>query len=280
MIPSRHTRALSPPLFAAAMVLALPSAGCDDGPPPPLCDGSNGLRLHAYIAPAFGREAAGSAVEIENGSYSLVVDEACRYYVTAPPVEGVNARDGELRTGILAPGVAQQLAAALPRGQVASLGDCGGVAPSDASPLVFADATSHAVCAGAFGARFRGAWDAVVRVWPGLWDQGEAMTGAVRVAASPVAGGPTDVVYPWPLEQPLAAFVLGESDFYRAGVSRLVSAPLDAAAMRDLRARHDRGELGWNPPGAGIFASDGETGAFVYLRDALPHENENGLLPF
>jgi hypothetical protein len=280
MIPSRRARTRGTSLLAAAVLLVVSSSGCDDGPPPQLCDGSNGLRLHAYSAPAIGRTAAGSAVEIENGSYTLVVDEGCRYYVTAPPVDGVNARFGELRTGILDPAVAQQLAAALPRGQLASLGDCGGVPLSDSSPLVVADLTSHAACAGTFGTRFRGAWGAVVQVWPGLWDRGEAMTGAVRVAASPAAGGPTDVVYPWPLEQPLAPFVLGESDLNRAGVSRLVPTPADAAAMRDLRARHDRGELGWNPPGSGIFTSDGETGAFVYLRDALPHENENGLLPF
>jgi hypothetical protein len=95
------------------------------------------------------------------------------------------------------------------------------------------------------------------------------------------------MTYPWPLAQPLQPLLIPEDVAPAAyagnasGVSHLISEAGGAAMLRSIREQWlvDRKAT----PGfyiGGLRMTDGNTTATVFLRDALPYEDEHGLLPF
>lgn len=259
------------------------TAPSEEGPPSRLCDGKQELKLFVLILPQDGYR--GSMVRIENGYPSLAIDGTCSYWMN-PWHADPSARDRPWRTGTLSAEEQLIFEEALPLDHLERLQDC--VIPAgtfDAPTRAIYSRTSSTGCAGV-GSLFDAAWDLVASRAEGLWAAGVPMQGAVHVSAveSGILPGIREP-YLWPLERPLAELLLDETDeatteAFQLGVSTLIPQP-DADLLRALNAQYlaEREET----PGLfadGMQADDGTTIAVVYLRDALPYEDESGLLSF
>ena len=180
----------------------------------------------------------------------------------------------------------------MPLDDIGALADCGSGGIPDASTLVIRTETATATCGGipvssAAGARFLAAWTVVQTIASKLWESGTPMDGALHVSAvGPTSLPPTPTspaAYAWPSAQPLSAFVLDSRDLSKNGVSRLVEDP-DAArqlrAMRDQYLADRAARPGLYSNWDGLIAADQSTTAIVYMRDAIPYEDAQGLLKF
>jgi len=108
----------------------------------------------------------------------------------------------------------------------------------------------------------------------------------IRVEAVSVNGGDDSKSYVWPSGMPLAALTLpdgGAADLPSAsGVSTLVTDLERARALRALRAQY----IAERTASPGLFydgqkmMDENDTSALVYMRDQLPYEDSDGLLPF
>ena len=131
------------------------------------------------------------------------------------------------------------------------------------------------------------AWMTVQTIASKLWENGTPMDGALHVSAvgrhlfrpRPRRRLPTL----GPLRCPSVAFVLDSGDLSKDGVSRLVEDP-DAArqlrAMRDQYLADRTARPGLYSNWDGLIAADQSTTAIVYMRDAIPYEDAQGLLKF
>jgi hypothetical protein len=144
-----------------------------------------------------------------------------------------------------------------------------------------------ATCPGTTGARFDAAWATLQTMAARLWEAGTPVEGALHVSAiGPVSPPPTltsPPAFAWPLAQPLGPFILDSADWSRKGVSRLVDDPALATQLRTMRDRYltDRAaQPGLYTSWDGLFATDQSTTALVYMRDAIPYEDLQGLLTF
>lgn len=253
-----------------------------------LCDGIPALRLRVYGAANPERELRGSMVRTENGFPSFAVDGLCNYYLNGGWGQGADEtldRDQGWRSGVLPSDLRAQLEVAMQRSSLATLQAC---LPTDG----LFDATAWVLSVpGGSAACLRpgpGFTDLVSRVQTlavSLWPNAHPLAGGIRVSAV-ATGDDLSSPYPWPLAQPLGDFMLPENvplNLYKGfsvGVSTLVSDEESARHFRQLREQYLADRTA-NPFlfFDGQVMSDGRTKANVYMRDALPYEDENGLWP-
>lgn len=250
-----------------------------------ICDGRAVPRVRAFTAPQNSRELRGSVVRVENGFASFMMDGTCTYWVGGG-WDGTDrfGRDRGWRTGEIDGALARTLDALIPVDAPTTLDDCappsGGAA--DYGVAVIWTEQGAASCPTS-GPRFTAAWNAIASRAVDLWTSGAALDGAVHLSAVNGSGAPVPIVT-WTLSTPLASFLLdpgvqGQGEF-ASGVSHLVTDAGAASALRDLRDQYIAHSTA--VPGDtfdGLQVSDGKTVAYVYQRDALPYEDDKGLLP-
>lgn len=263
---------------------ASPNAGVEAGTHA-ICDGSPSLRLRLYHYSNPTANLRGSAVRIENGIPSFGLDGQCTYYINGGWVNGALDADLGWRYGTLPQEVLDALDAGLDLSHLEGLQDCGSSeALFDVAPWILASAQSKAACVSP-GPRLSKAVALIESRALALWAGGQQMGGGIRLSA--VSASDPSPIYPWPLAAPLSDFMTGSNDAsneygeFAVGVSHLVSGGADARLLRGLREQYlvDRTAA----PGRftdGQLMSDGKTKAFVYMRDALPYEDDRGLWPF
>lgn len=246
-----------------------------------ICDGASELKLRVFVEPQNGRELRGSVVRVENGYPSLMVDGSCAYWIGGGWIEDSLGRDLDWRRGQLDTSLEQALERAIPISRLADLGDCQSSAGIfDKSARSFRGVTSMASCIQG-GPRFEAAWSFIQAHAADLWNQAVPLDQGLRVEAV-ISGGDDSKTYPWPVSEALSAFVLPDGNGINAsGVSRLIADVAAAQQLRQLREQYfsDRRAA----PGLfydGQKMGDQNTTALVYMRDQLPYEDSQGLLPF
>ena len=260
-------------------------AGCTGGDWPELCSGGDAIVLGIRVQPPASRVTSGQQVMFDNGSPFLFVDGQCRYWV-APR----NDRWADTRTGTLSVEDASALASEVGWHDWDSLP--GGIVPGeaifDADTIVLQTPTNRVECfAGCFGSELptsvRRATENMGSWIDQLWASGVPLDGGVwMIAVSREDGMNIGPATAWPLDwdiadvavDGLAAAGLGYGD------GHYVSPDLGADALRVARARHRAGLEGedfWY--GQLPFVDAMEQRYVVYMRDALPLEGPQGIVP-
>ena len=156
-----------------------------------------------------------------------------------------------------------------------------GIPVADGGLLVFDDA-SHAVactaaCEGSdVPTEVKEMSAAFPEVAAELWSTGVAATSAIRATAFVTEPRPDASYVEWPLARPIADFVRPDQS---GGLGQSVLEDnVDAVrALKDLRASFLRGEHGYFNY-VMLITSNGENYE-MYLRDTLPFEDANGIVP-
>jgi hypothetical protein len=249
----------------------------------PLCDGMPHLRVAAAFVGG-GTIARGSRVTIENGYRLFAVDGDCTYWIAAGWADETFSADRPIRTGKLSDADIRALEETLPLDDITSLENgCSQNSISDAPVRSIRAATGTAICGqGPAGARFEAAWTAVQTVATGLANAGTPVDGPLHVSAVPIAVVGTAISYPWPTSLALADFILDGADADKVGVSRLVDDPDAASQLRVMRDEYvlDAAVQPGLHPGGAPLATDQTVTVSVFMRDAIPYEDAQGLLAF
>ena len=251
-----------------------------------ICDGSASLRLRVFVEPQPALELRGSIVSVENGSPSSAVDGMCRYFIGGW-LEEKTSRDEGWRVGQVDDALKTELDASMGMEDLSTLTDCVPVAGlSDSSTLTIRNPRSTSRCRGMPGPRFSAAWQAVADRATDLWNRAKPLDQGLHVAAAETPAGPPDPTpaYPFPVGYSLDSIMLDpqEAAFNTPGTSKPIS-PADAPRFRALRDQYIA-DVAASP---GLYSNwdgqkmtDGKRTAFVYMRDVLPYEGAQGLLPF
>jgi hypothetical protein len=148
--------------------------------------------------------------------------------------------------------------------------------------MIIANARSSIICVGGLSQQVRDVFAFVGERAPVLWSDAQPLEGDVRITVLPAYGGEPPRWYPWPMGlvfedyfEPDAQMIADDPE----GQSRRVAA-MDAAPLRRLREQYLRDTRpGVLYTGGGIPITDGQTLATMFMRDALPYEDERGLWP-
>lgn len=270
-------------LLQALLPLAL--AGCGaDAPEVPLCDGSDGLTLRVFFD-GESNGVTGGTVRVENGFPSFAVDGQCRYFMSGGWRGAGSARqpnDEGWRQGTVDDDLRRMLENAAGWEDMSRRADCAAFSgASDASPLIVANTRSAAVCAGQLGRSLTSLLEALNERAAQLWAQGQALDQDLHVAAVKdyVADAEPLPRYTWPGVLPLRDYLLDNAALSAPGRSKRVAAA-EAGPLREIRERFVlASRRRYTGISGGMQMSDGETTAAVYLRDALPYEDELGMWP-
>jgi hypothetical protein len=270
-----------------ATLSLLAGAGCSsaaDAPAGavPLCDGSAKLTLRIFYAGQSGREEFGSAVRIENGLPSFSVDGQCQYFMSGGWVEDKQARDYGWRQGSVSDDLRRSLEAKAGAEDLPTAYDCNGPSVPDASPAIIANARSTVICPGDGGQAVGEIMTTIRQRARELWGTGRPLDGDLRITVREPSGLEPPRRYRWPTGLALQDYFESDSSalaFDPIGRSRKVAAA-DAAPLRAIREEY----LSDTRPGVlytadGIPITDGEISATMFMRDALPYEDERGILP-
>ena len=264
----------------------MPDSGAPSKPDAaPLCDGTETLRLRLYHRSA-GNEERASIVRVENGLPSIGIDGQCNYYMSGGWVENRNSRVLGWRKGKIDKRLEATLSETFQLSRLSSLADCeSSEGTFDAAPMVIASSTSHANCI-APGPAFKAAWGLIESRAMALWEAAEPMPmdGPLWVLGATTS----DMLpaYDWPLSESLSMFLIpdtgpgaGTLDLM-SGVAHRIADPKAASQLRELRDRFladaEREPVNYIDA---VKVTDGQIPARVYMRDALPFEDEHGLWP-
>lgn len=266
----------------------LTAAGCGSvapaAPEVPLCDGSDDLTLNVFAQGQPGRGVIGNGVRVENGFPSFGVDGQCRYFMSGGwPGAGSEgqASDEGWRQGMVDSELRRTLESLAGAADLGSKDPCSPlVGVADVPPVVLANTRSAVACTGE--GRTAMVYQAIQERAPALWMRGQPMDQDLHVVAveglSPDGEQP---LYDWPSGLTLRDYLQDQTALYvePVGMSRRVAAA-DAGPLREIRERFlsDQQRISAATAG-GIQMTDGEISAAVFLRDALPYEDERGLWP-
>lgn len=266
-------------------------ASTNDGPSvlPSLCNGDSSLALWVLVEPNNSRELPGSAVRVENGAPFFVLDGTCSVWTNGGWASDQLGRDREVRRAHLTASDVKELDDELSVQDYTVLADCMlNSGTFDVSVRAIRRGQHYARCPSS-GVRFDRAWAAVASLAQSMWASGVPVDGPIHVSAVMANDAPpgSPAPYAWPLDTPLASFLLSPgkdgSDLSKSGASYTVTDIESTARLRSLRARYlaDRSGqpakfVSWD----GMRVSDGETAALVYMRDGMPYEDTQGLLTF
>jgi hypothetical protein len=247
----------------------------------PLCNGSTQLTLRVFYASQSAREVFGGAVRIENGFPSFAVDGQCQYFMSGGWFEDQQARDHGWRQGTVSDELRSTLEAKAGAADLPAAYDCEGPGAVDASPAIISNARSTVICPS-------DAKQAVVEMMAvirqrarELWATGRPLDGDLRITVR-AAGNEPPRRYRWPAGLALRDYLEPDSSTFVSdpvGRSKRVAAA-DAAPLRAIREEFLRDTRpGVLYVGDGIPITDGQISATLFMRDALPYEDEQGILP-
>jgi len=224
-----------------------------------------------------GGQALGAPVWRENGSPSLAVDGQCEYFMSGGwSGTGTGGPENEWRHGTLDPELRRSLERITDPAALSNECDPGSV--PDAPTLVVANARASSACVRQ-GSRATALLE-TLREWsPRLWGDAEPTAQDLHLVAWEDALRPEIEPYVWPSALPLRDYLdLDRSS--SAGQSTLVSAA-DAPPLRALRDQflRDAQRAFLLNDGMGIPVRDGDLTVRLFLRDALPYEDDRGLWP-
>jgi len=247
-----------------------------------LCDGSQDLRL------AWFRGGGGSVhteLEREVGFYYLYVRGDCRYWALTfqkPPEVAVF----ETRTGVLDADAEAALAELVRYGEWADLvGYYDEEGAFDVTWTFVHDGTELIVCRGDCPTAPESVIDIQLSAnttFHELWTAGEPLAddAPMRIVAMDLGPdyipGGFDEVFEWTIDLDLATVAVSYEQLMMSGVSTLIDDPELASALREFRAAH--------PEPVSRFDNnlivETPSGAYynVFMRDAVPFENEQGLI--
>jgi hypothetical protein len=286
MIPRQNTGAR----LLVGLSLAWASvAGCDAGSagadagatiaPLRICDGTQGVRLAVAIRGG-GPSSAGQAMLSENGWQLLLVTGSCRASLLTYHV-------GPVREVSLSQEQEEALSRALRLGGWASSMRPAGGGCVDAPGISYrfdGQRLSGAVCGLPAGHPLEELNAAFLSQLQTLAVVATPVSGDVRylVQRTPSpAPGDSRAPVAWPLAIPLGSVVQGvaEAQPYTPGTSRRATAS-EANMLRAISATATAGpsEVGPTFDFTPIVGDDGQRYQ-LFIRDALPFENDNGLLP-
>lgn len=249
-----------------------------------ICDGSEDLRLAMVLT---GGGQVDNEIVREIGFAYLYVRGTCEYWVL-PTLDGVLWPD--TRTGVLTLESEEALSRALDYGDLADVaGSWDSESLFDASTLLVSDGTHTMACYGGCDQGPEAAQD----LWgeqgqiEALWEHSAPYLGPVRVSVVGWSDSTIDELgMPWPMaNDPWSLAIDGDNDpEHQAGDSVLIDDPLEAATLRDLRRRYREDDLLEGTPNAlqayGHLTFEEGTDLFqLWIRDALPLEDETGLIP-
>ena len=270
---------LTVPEVSTALLLGALAAGCGSSARPadpdvPLCDGRDGLTLRVSVESG-GLEQLGGAVRVENGYPSFAVDGQCRYYISGGWQGERMGRDLGWRQGAL------DASSMLALERVAgwddlslAIGDCRGPQVSDGSSLFIGNTRSALMCSRAGDAD--DVFYAVRAVALGLWERGLPLDQGLHINAIDLGQAPEEPLYDWP-SAPSLTDLLPDTPAYEV---RALVAASEASPLRELREHYLRDVPAMSYRGGnGIFVTDGESKTTIFMRDALPYEDERGLWP-
>lgn len=257
-----------------------------------LCDGSSEIRLvwtvHTEI-PNSETQNPGEGLMRENGRVYFYVTGTCEFHVLGDVVDF-----GPDVAGVLTTTEADELAAAIHYSEwqgyygkdVSWSGLHGGGSHALIGPgglfRLGIDCLPHSVDLEECPEPFPSMMEAALAWEEKLREIGEPASGPMRVAAvleePPGYTGPADWE-PWPLERPLADFVLEADAPIMAGQGVLLDDPEDVATMRAFRESFT-GQFGSQDTIRALYIEDGGQHYLVYVRDTAPVEDEDGLVPW
>jgi hypothetical protein len=251
----------------------------------PLCDGTEALKLRLYHRSA-GNEERASIVRVENGLPSIGIDGQCNYYISGGWFENRNSRVLGWRKGKIDKTLEATLSETFQPSQLSSLAGCeSSDGMFDVAPMIIASPTSRASCI-VPGQAFKAAWAVIESRATALWEAAKpmAMDGPIWLLGATTSD--TLPAYDWPLSEPLSMFLIpdtgpgaGTLDLM-SGVAHRVADPKAASQLRELRERFltdaEREPVNYIDS---VKVTDGQIPARVYMRDALPFEDEHGLWP-
>jgi hypothetical protein len=250
-----------------------------------ICDGSDGLRLAMVLG---GGGQILNEIEREIGFYYLYVLGNCQYFAL-PADSGQTWPDA--RTGMLDEATEEQLSLALGYGDLADVaGFWGTEGSADGSTLLVSDGTVTVACAWACEDGPAGAqalWAEMGWI-DELWATGEPLTGPLRVSVIGWADSTIDELgAPWPLPiDPWSIAISGDDLPTAPGDAVLIDDEAQVATLRELRRQYREDDLpddvinALEAYGHLTFLDEGGQDLFqLWMRDALPIEDANGLIP-
>jgi hypothetical protein len=281
-----HGASANAALALGPAVLAIAGCGSEApaAPEVPLCDGTDALTLNVFAQGQPGRGVVGNGVRVENGFPSFAVDGQCRYFMSggwSGAGSERQASDEGWRRGMVDSELRRTLEGLAGAADLESEDPCRPlVGAFDVPPVVLANTRSAVICAGP--GRGSMVFQAIQERAPALWMRGQPMDQDLHVVA--VEGLTPDgeqPLYDWPSALALRDYLQDQTALYvePVGTSRRVAAA-DAGPLREIRERflRDQQRISVGTVG-GIQMTDGEISAAVFLRDALPYEDERGLWP-
>ncbi|HTV22650.1 MAG TPA: hypothetical protein VMG12_28370 [Polyangiaceae bacterium] len=267
----------------AALAAAACGSEADDASAPtlPICDGSADLTLRIFYSGG-GMDYPGSAVRRENGAPSLAVDGQCRYFMSGGWLEDRQSSDLGWRQGILPDELERALEQRVGSDLEQTYG-CGDGFIVDAPSSVIANTHSALTCPGGGGQSVLDVFAFVRQHARELWAAGQALQDDLHIAVvEPRDGGPVRK-YDWPSGldlhddlEPVSLAAALEGRDRRRRVPAAEAAPFRAIREQYLR---DTEPASAGYTAAGIPVTDGELSATLFMRDALPYEDEQGILP-
>jgi hypothetical protein len=267
-------------LGATCSLLAGAACGAE-GPEVPLCDGSTNLTLRMFYEGQPGRGYLGAGVRVENGLPSFAVDGQCRYFMGGGWFEDPQTHDLGWRQGAVSDDLRRALEAKVGAEDLESTYDCSSrLLTTDAPRIVIANTRSAIVCGSI--QPIEKVVDFVRQRAGELWEEAQPLEGGLRITVREGPSVEPPRRYQWPAELNLRDYFQTNLDILYddpSGQSRLVPA-IDAAPLRALREeylRDTRPGILYN--GEGIPITDGQTLGTMFMRDALPYEDERGLWP-
>lgn len=265
-----------------AVVLAALAVGCTtedtapvDEPRAFLCDGSQDLRLAWFLSNAGGL--LRTPFQIELGFSYLYVRGDCQYWVLTAGLESHHGvLDDEQETALA---------------ELVRYEDWDGLTQIwpdpgwDDVPLMVVDDGHGEFSIGCLGEcpvapepvqDMRAAYrDELER----MWDAGEPSMGPMRLLAAQVPDGDSPdsmFVVPWTVDLDLATVAVEMQDMEEVGMSALIDDPLTLAQLYEFRDEHVDALEQFTD-----FYVEVEPGVIyeLYLRDAVPFEGADGLIP-
>jgi hypothetical protein len=214
------------------------------------------------------------------------VDGKCSYFISGGWFDDYFSRDEGWRVGSVDDGFKTVLDGIMGMEDLSGLTDCVPLAGAfDFSTKTIRNPSSTSRCIGMEGPRFSAAWQSVANRATDLWNHATPLSGGLHVAGTEVGdGAPSPVpAYVLPTGYSIDSILLdpAQAAFNTPGTSKSISAA-DAPRFRALRDKYfaDRaaspGLYLWD----GQEMTDGKRTAYVYMRDVLPYEDADGLLPF
>jgi hypothetical protein len=117
-----------------------------------------------------------------------------------------------------------------------------------------------------------------------LWKNGEPMKGGLWISVTEEVPVSPKTLYDWPLKAPLSTFFVplpqpGSGIGFKNGEGHAITDPDDVQKLRAIRRMFlDEQAMKTTAQDHAPLVKEGMLSGFLYMRDALPYEDDHGLL--